>query len=142
MLLSFRCPTERPTWCIGKWAAAKWIKGQGCDDSIEFNCEATDVCDVKHSYTDYGHDMTPAHECLEKKCKTQWDACKMGVDAHGDEGAYSICKDRLDACVGWAKSGYCELKACPGWELHEWVSWMAKNCRKSCEKCVKKKNDN
>jgi len=25
-----RCPTNEPTWCICKWATARWIKGEGC----------------------------------------------------------------------------------------------------------------
>lgn len=27
-----RCPPENPTWCICKWATAKWIKGEGCNE--------------------------------------------------------------------------------------------------------------
>ena len=27
-----RCPAENPTWCICKWATAKWIKGEGCNE--------------------------------------------------------------------------------------------------------------
>jgi len=57
-----RCPPNEPTWCICKWATAKWIRGQGCDDSIEFDCDATDVCDLKHSYIDYNVELHPAHD--------------------------------------------------------------------------------
>merc|ERR1712023_588649 len=28
-----RCPADKPTWCICKWATASWIKGQGCDET-------------------------------------------------------------------------------------------------------------
>merc|ERR1711962_869309 len=42
-----RCPPSKPSWCICKWATASWIKGQGCDASIKFNCAATDVCNLK-----------------------------------------------------------------------------------------------
>lgn len=70
------CPEENPTWCICKWAAATWIQGQGCDESITFDCAATDVCDLKSSYTDFNNvDLEPAHDCMKIKCKTEWDAC-------------------------------------------------------------------
>merc|ERR1712178_429341 len=40
-----RCPEDNPTWCICKWATAAWIKGHAkCDESIEIDCPATDVC--------------------------------------------------------------------------------------------------
>merc|ERR1711872_155797 len=26
-----RCPPSKPTWCICKWAAARWIAGEGCE---------------------------------------------------------------------------------------------------------------
>merc|ERR1719440_721152 len=47
-----RCPADNPTWCICKWATARWIAGEGCNDNVEFDCAATDVCDLKASYTD------------------------------------------------------------------------------------------
>jgi len=75
---NLRCPADKPTWCICKWATASWIRGQGCDDTIEFNCEATDVCSLKRTYVDYGHNLKPAHDCMEQKCKKQWDACSSG----------------------------------------------------------------
>merc|ERR1711935_499239 len=31
-----RCPWAEPTWCICKWATADWIKGEGCNESVEF----------------------------------------------------------------------------------------------------------
>ena len=70
-----RCPLEEPTWCICKWATARWIKGEGCNENIQFDCDATDVCDLKLSYTDGGENLGPAHDCMEKKCATQWNAC-------------------------------------------------------------------
>ena len=70
-----RCPTETPSWCICKWATASWIKGEGCSDNVQFDCEATDVCDLKMTYVDYNVDLKPAHDCMEKKCKEQWNAC-------------------------------------------------------------------
>merc|ERR1712183_17270 len=70
-----RCPPQQPSWCICKWATASWIKGEGCTDAIEFNCLATDVCDLKQSYKDYGVNLKPAHDCIAKKCKKEWDAC-------------------------------------------------------------------
>merc|ERR1711973_546807 len=111
---NLRCTRDKPSWCICKWATASWIKGQGCDETIQFNCEATDVCNVKMSYKDYGHDMKPAHDCLAEKCKKQWDACPD-------------CGDAYKSCAGWARAGDC-VKG-------EWVSWMARYCKKSCGKC-------
>jgi len=70
-----RCPLDKPTWCICKWATARWIAGEGCGDTVEFDCEATDVCNLKNSYTDYSVDLKPAHDCMMQKCKAQWDAC-------------------------------------------------------------------
>lgn len=70
-----RCPLDTPTWCICKWATAKWIKGEGCNEHVQFDCEATDVCDLKASYVDYSVDLKPAHDCMMKKCKEQWNAC-------------------------------------------------------------------
>ena len=75
-----RCPKNEPSWCICKWATADWIKGEGCNDSIQFVCESTDVCNVKKTYTDMGiHGpvkITPdVKKCMAKKCKKQWDAC-------------------------------------------------------------------
>ena len=29
-----RCPPDKPTWCICKWATASWIKGEGCNKVI------------------------------------------------------------------------------------------------------------
>ena len=54
----------------------------GCDDSIEFDCEATDVCDLKNSYIDYDVALHPAHDCMIKKCPEQWLACPDKRSAH------------------------------------------------------------
>ncbi|CAE7643255.1 unnamed protein product [Symbiodinium pilosum] len=69
------CPPEKPYWCICKWATASWIKGEGCNEKVNFDCSATDVCDLKASYTDGNVDLQPAHDCMQAKCKQQWDAC-------------------------------------------------------------------
>jgi len=71
---SLRCPPDKPTWCICKWKTAKWIKGKGCGDDIQFDCEATDICDLKASY-ELGEELQPAKKCMKKKCKKQWDKC-------------------------------------------------------------------
>ncbi len=34
---------------------------------MEFDCEATDVCNLKASYVDYDVDLAPAHDCMMKK---------------------------------------------------------------------------
>ena len=74
------CPEDNPTWCICKWATAAWIKGHGhCDDSIEIDCPASDVCatglGLFFSYHDGGVNLTPAHECAKIKCADQWKQC-------------------------------------------------------------------
>jgi len=84
-----RCPKDEPTWCICKWATAKWIKGQGCDDTVQFDCEATDVCNLKASYDDFKVDLKPAHDCMAIKCKEQWDACP---DSRSSAAANSASK--------------------------------------------------
>ena len=43
-----RCPSSNPTWCICKWATAEWIRGEGCNDSVEIDCDATDVCNTDY----------------------------------------------------------------------------------------------
>jgi len=70
-----RCPREKPSWCICKWAAARWIEGEGCNDDVQFNCEATDVCNLKSSYSDFGVNLRSAHDCIRRKCPNQWIAC-------------------------------------------------------------------
>lgn len=69
-----RCPKSNPTWCICKWALAKWIQGEGCNN-VDLDCAATDVCDLKKSYTDYSVDLKVAHDCVSKKCASQWNSC-------------------------------------------------------------------
>ena len=69
-----RCPPEKPTWCICKWATEKWINGVGCNQ-VEIDCQATDVCDLKTSYIDGDVELHKARECIESKCPTQWNAC-------------------------------------------------------------------
>mmetsp|Transcript_28283 Transcript_28283/g.53106 ORF Transcript_28283/g.53106 Transcript_28283/m.53106 type:complete len:157 (+) Transcript_28283:90-560(+) len=69
------CPADKPYWCICKWATASWIKGEGCNDNVDFDCSATDVCNLKSSYADGDTKLGPAHDCMKKKCKTEWDAC-------------------------------------------------------------------
>lgn len=83
-----RCPPEKPTWCICKWATARWIEGEGCNDNVNFDCEATDVCNLKRSYTDFNVELKPAHDCLAKKCEEQWKACPEDNEKPGDPGAY------------------------------------------------------
>jgi len=112
-----RCPLDKPTWCICKWATARWIKGQTCDETIQFNCEATDVCNLKRSFTDFGTELKAAHDCMAIKCPTQWEAC-------GD--MKPVCEDMYGSCVRWARQGFCQ---------HTYTQWMAQNCMKSCKKC-------
>jgi len=71
-----RCPQNNPSWCICKWATANWIEGEGCNDSIQFVCESTDVCNVKASYMDFGTKITDkVKNCMAQKCKDQWEKC-------------------------------------------------------------------
>jgi len=79
--------TDDGSWCICKWATARWIKGVWpsttnpvkCPASIEINCDASDICNTHQglffSYNDFGVDLKPAHECVKQKCKTIWDKC-------------------------------------------------------------------
>lgn len=80
-----RCPPEKPTWCICKWATADWISGETCNDSVEIDCGATDICfgsnGLYFSYTDYNTNLHPARECVKEKCAQQWAECEA---ANGD----------------------------------------------------------
>eukprot|EP00658_Telonema_sp_P-2_P056574 TRINITY_DN45031_c0_g2_i1.p1 TRINITY_DN45031_c0_g2~~TRINITY_DN45031_c0_g2_i1.p1 ORF type:complete len:208 (-),score=46.43 TRINITY_DN45031_c0_g2_i1:237-860(-) len=70
-----RCPPEAPSWCICKWATARWIDQEGCNDTVRIDCDATDICDLKNSFTDGNVNLKPAHDCVAKKCQVQWQAC-------------------------------------------------------------------
>merc|ERR1712195_284344 len=54
-------------WCICMWATAKLIKEVGCEN-VHLDCGATDVAFVMGKYTDGGHDLEPAKNCLATKC--------------------------------------------------------------------------
>merc|ERR1719261_1341790 len=69
-----RCPPSAPTWCICKWATARWIQGVGCENA-DIDCKATDVCNLKKSYEDFGVQLKVAHDCIEQKCPSEWAAC-------------------------------------------------------------------
>lgn len=83
---NIRCPPENPTWCICKWALADWISGEGCGDSVEIDCSATDICATRQglyfSYADYGRNLSGAQQCVSQKCSSIWNACE---EAHGEE---------------------------------------------------------
>jgi len=49
------------------WATASLIKSVGCDN-VHLTCSSTDLSYVMQSYTDGGVDLSPAKECLKKKC--------------------------------------------------------------------------
>ena len=66
--------------CGSKWATAIKIKGYGsCDEYIDVDCSATDVCasdlGIFFTYNDYNLDFALAHACLKKKCHAQWTVC-------------------------------------------------------------------
>ena len=86
-----RCPPEKPTWCICKWALADWIGGEGCGESVEIDCAGTDICATSQglyfSYQDYGRTLSGAQECVAKKCPEVWKSC---VEANKES-----TKDRL-----------------------------------------------
>ena len=46
------------SWCV-------CTLGQGCDEKIEFDCGATDVCNLKLNYFDFNVDLKPAHDCMQ-----------------------------------------------------------------------------
>ena len=82
-----RCPPEAPTWCICKWATASWIQGETCNDEINIDCDATDVCATVQglffSYNDYDVNLHPARLCAQQKCPTQWAACAAANPDYG-----------------------------------------------------------
>jgi hypothetical protein len=75
-----RCPPDHPTWCICKWATARWISGQGCDASVNIDCDATDICStidgLFFSYQDFSVNLQPAHDCIKQKCSAIWNECE------------------------------------------------------------------
>ena len=81
-----RCPPNKPTWCICKWATAKWIAGTGCNEQVNIDCAATDICQTSQglffSYDDYQVDLKPAHKCVEQKCSDLWAACAKANPKH------------------------------------------------------------
>lgn len=85
-----RCPPEEPTWCICKWATADWIQGETCNDRINIDCEATDICATElglfFSYNDYDVNLRPAHECVSQKCPEQWRRCAAANPGWGAQG--------------------------------------------------------
>lgn len=95
-----RCPEDNPTWCICKWATAQWINGYGqCDDSIEFDCDATDICATINglffTYNDYSVNLAPAHDCISTKCSDQWTACCNANPSRQGCASSGQGKDRL-----------------------------------------------
>lgn len=74
-----RCPEDNPTWCICKWATASWIKGETCNEAIDIDCAASDICSTSlglfFSYNDGGVDLGPAKECVPTKCPQVWEEC-------------------------------------------------------------------
>jgi len=58
------------SWCICMWATARLINAAGCDN-VHLHCDATDLPFVYKSYRDSDVDLTPAKECLQKKCPEQ-----------------------------------------------------------------------
>ena len=81
-----RCPPEHPTWCICKWATADWIRGETCNEQINIDCAASDICATEQglffSYNDFDVDLHPAHVCVEQKCAAQWAACERANPAY------------------------------------------------------------
>merc|ERR1712224_1064922 len=55
------------SWCICMWATARLIGNVGCEN-VHLHCDSTDVSYVMKAYADGGVDLTPAKECLAKKC--------------------------------------------------------------------------
>mgnify|MGYP003962009875 CR=1 FL=1 len=81
-----RCPPSKPTWCICKWATAQWINGEGCGNTVEIDCDATDICQTEYglffSYADFRVNLKPAHQCVEKKCQQRWLECARANPSH------------------------------------------------------------
>merc|ERR1711871_600775 len=93
-----RCPPSKPTWCICKWATADWIKGEGCGESVQIDCSATDICATTRglffSYQDYGRNLQSAQECIAKKCPSIWKKCEdENANGHGDAQESDVVDD-------------------------------------------------
>jgi len=98
-----RCPPAEPTWCICKWATASWIKGEGCNDNVEIDCAATDVCATTQGlffvYDDFNVDLRPARECVKKKCSVEWAACES-ANPDGPHGNFAAGETMLVCGLG------------------------------------------
>ena len=97
----YRCPETNPTWCISKRAAAKWIRGYGrCDESINFDCDGTDICATSDGlffgYDDTTVNIAPALYCVKFKCESQWSACCKANPTHQRCAGFGQGKDRCD----------------------------------------------
>jgi len=56
------------SWCICMWATARLINKVGCAN-VHLHCDSTDVDYVMAQYTDGGHNLDSAKECLAQKCR-------------------------------------------------------------------------
>ena len=85
------CPESEPTWCICKWATAHWIQGETCNERINIDCDATDICATDQglyfSYKDFDVNLHPARECVMQKCPDIWEQCDQ---ANGAETLYEV----------------------------------------------------
>ena len=96
------CPSDDPTWCISKSSTAIWVQKHGqCDDSIEIQCDATDICativGLFFSYNDNNVNLHSAHSCVKQKCERQWAACCSSNPGHQDCETFGQGEMRLSA---------------------------------------------
>merc|ERR1711998_93253 len=84
-------------WCICKWATADWIAGETCNEGVEIDCDATDICHTAQglffSYTDYNTDLAVARACVKEKCADLWSQCDA---ANGGEDSSSVVPEGDD----------------------------------------------
>ena len=104
-----RCPPEKPTWCICKWATASWIQGEGCSGSVNIDCDATDICSTSQglffSYDDYDVNLHPARECAKKKCSDIWTTCEnenASRERPEEEGEFAASSSSLSTAESTA----------------------------------------
>lgn len=79
-------PNPGDSWCICMWATASLISRVGCEN-VHIHCKSTDVQYILDKYIDRGVDgtvdLTPAKECLEKKCVHTQDETLRYYKANG-----------------------------------------------------------
>ena len=72
-------------------------------DTVEFDCAATDVCNLKASYLDYDVDLAPAHDCMMQKVPVH----TYGTWAHGTSSSLILLTHIL-SLMTFLKINFCD----------------------------------